>query len=171
MCECMTICLSRTHFSRTHTCVTCVPCVPCVPCVTCVTCPIHTCGLLYSYHHTHTWRIHVCDRTDLYVRHYSCLCAMWLLFLFIYFCCGMTPSCVCRDSFMCVTWRVHVCGIISSCVWHDSFMCVTCAVKAEDSTSRRHRHRHRHLHRHIHIYIHTPHILNKWGSWVSAERR
>ena len=33
--------------------------------------------------------------------------------------------CVWRDSFMCVTWLIHVCDVTHSCVWRDSFMCVT----------------------------------------------
>jgi len=36
----------------------------------------------------------------------------------------MTHSCVWHDSFMCVTWLIHVCDMTHSCVWHDSSMCV-----------------------------------------------
>ena len=32
--------------------------------------------------------------------------------------------CGSRDSFICVTWLIHVCDMTHSCVWHDSFICV-----------------------------------------------
>ena len=30
-----------------------------------------------------------------------------------------------HDSFIYVTWRIHMCGMTHSCVWHGSFICVT----------------------------------------------
>jgi len=30
-----------------------------------------------------------------------------------------------RDSFICVTWLIHMYDMTHSCSWHDSFMCVT----------------------------------------------
>ena len=30
-----------------------------------------------------------------------------------------------KDSFMCVTWLIHVCDMTHSCVWHDSFIRMT----------------------------------------------
>jgi len=34
-------------------------------------------------------------------------------------------SSACHDSFICVTWVVHMCDITRSYAWHDSFICVT----------------------------------------------
>ena len=49
----------------------------------------------------------------------------------------MTPSCVWRDSFVCVTWLLHASDMTHSCVWHDSFMCdmtTTCTLwRARDT--------------------------------------
>ena len=41
--------------------------------------------------------------------------------------CDMTHSYVRHDSFICVTWLIHVCDMTHSYVWHDSSfeMCVT----------------------------------------------
>ena len=39
--------------------------------------------------------------------------------------CGMTHSYVWHDSFMCVTWLIHVCGMTHSWVWHDSIIFMT----------------------------------------------
>ena len=30
-----------------------------------------------------------------------------------------------HDSFICVTWLIHMCAMTHSYVWHDSFICVT----------------------------------------------
>jgi len=37
----------------------------------------------------------------------------------------MTHSYVWHDSFICVTWLIHMCDMTHSYVWHDSFICVT----------------------------------------------
>jgi len=37
----------------------------------------------------------------------------------------MTHSSVWHDSFICVTWLIHLCDMTHSSVWHDSFICVT----------------------------------------------
>jgi len=37
----------------------------------------------------------------------------------------MTPSYVWHDTFMCVTWLIHICDMTHSYLWHDSFICVT----------------------------------------------
>jgi len=39
--------------------------------------------------------------------------------------CDMTHSYVWHDSFICVTWLIHMCDMTHSSVWHDSFICVT----------------------------------------------
>jgi len=36
----------------------------------------------------------------------------------------MTHSYVWHDSFICVTWLIHMCDMTHSYVWHDSFICV-----------------------------------------------
>ena len=37
------------------------------------------------------------------------------------------------DSFMCVTWLIHVCDMTHSYVWHDSFICVTWLIHMRDT--------------------------------------
>ena len=37
-----------------------------------------------------------------------------------------------RDSFMCVTWLLHVCDMPYSCVWHASFICTTWLIHMRD---------------------------------------
>jgi len=37
----------------------------------------------------------------------------------------MPHSYVWHDSFICVTWLIHMCDMTHSYVWHDSFICVT----------------------------------------------
>jgi len=39
----------------------------------------------------------------------------------------MTHSYVWHDSFICVTWLIHMCDVTHSYVWHDSFTYVTYA--------------------------------------------
>ena len=46
----------------------------------------------------------------------------------------MSYSYVCHDSFMCVTWLIHMCDMTHSCVWHDSFICVTWLIHVCDMT-------------------------------------
>jgi len=36
----------------------------------------------------------------------------------------MTHSYVSHDSFICVTWLIHMCDMTHSYVWHDSFICM-----------------------------------------------
>jgi len=69
-------------------------------------------------------------------------CVTWLIHV-----CDLTHSCVWRDSFICVTWRIYeswcglscgghseVCDMTHSRVWHDSFMCVTWLIHMCDMT-------------------------------------
>ena len=46
----------------------------------------------------------------------------------------MTHSCVWHDSFMCVTWLIHMCDMTHSCVWHYSFIYVTWLIHMCDMT-------------------------------------
>jgi len=39
-----------------------------------------------------------------------------------------------HDSFICVTWLIHMCGMTHSYVWHDSFTCVTWLIHMCDMT-------------------------------------
>jgi len=38
------------------------------------------------------------------------------------------------DSFICVTWPIHMCDMTNSYVWHDSFICVTWLIHMCDMT-------------------------------------
>jgi len=92
--------------------------------------------------------------------------------------CDMTPSHVWNDSFICVTWLIHICDmthsyvwLTHSYVWRDSFIRVTWLIHICDVasihmcdstyTSVRHlwsishirTHKHIHTHTHTHIYI------------------
>jgi len=58
--------------------------------------------------------------THSYVWHDSFLCVTWLIHI-VY----MTSSYVWRDSFICVAWLIHMCDMSHSCVLHDSFTCMT----------------------------------------------
>jgi len=54
------------------------------------------------------------------VWHDSFICVTWLIHM-----CDMTHSYVWHDSFICVTWLIHMCDMNHSFVWHDSFICLT----------------------------------------------
>jgi len=67
----------------------------------------------------------VCDMNRSYVWHDSFICVTWLIHI-----CDMTRSYVWHDSFMCALWYTAsslscVCDMTRSCVWHDAFVCVT----------------------------------------------
>ena len=51
----------------------------------------------------------------------------------------MTHSCVCHDSFICVTWLIHadscICVTLTHAhMWHDALMCVTWLIHMCDTT-------------------------------------
>jgi len=48
--------------------------------------------------------------------------------------CDMTHSYVWHDSFICVTWLIHMCDMTHSYVSHDSFIRVTCLIHMCDMT-------------------------------------
>jgi len=98
-----------------------------------------------------TWLVHVCDVTRLcnitlfnkelpHARHDSCTCVTCLTRVR-----DMTHVYEWRDSFICVTWQVHVCDVIRLCditlcnkellhVRHDWGTCVTCLTRVRDMT-------------------------------------
>jgi len=63
------------------------------------------------------------------VWHDSFMCVTWLIHV-----CDMTHSCAWHESFMCVTWLAHVCDMTRSCVWHDSFSCMPWLFHVGDMT-------------------------------------
>jgi len=64
-------------------------------------------GVWHSYV---TWLIHMRQEA---ITHYMTLSVVtWLVHTW-------------HDSFMCVTWLIHMCDMTHSYVWHDSFICVT----------------------------------------------
>jgi len=62
--------------------------------------------------------VRACDMT--YVWQDSFICVTWLVHM-----CDMTHAYVWHDSFMCLTWLVPKCDMTNSYVWHDSCICVT----------------------------------------------
>jgi len=54
------------------------------------------------------------------VWHDSFVCVTWCIHM-----CDMTYSHVWNDAFICVAWLIHMCDMTHSYVWHDSFICVT----------------------------------------------
>ena len=54
----------------------------------------------------------------IHVWHDSFICVTWLIHV-----CDMTHSYVWHDSFICVTWLIHICDVTHSYAWHDSFTC------------------------------------------------
>jgi len=43
-------------------------------------------------------------------------------------------TCVWHDTFMCLTWLIHMCNMTHSYVWHDTFICVTWLIHMCDMT-------------------------------------
>ena len=62
----------------------------------------------------------MCNMTHSYAWHDSFICVTWLIHM-----CDVTYSYVWQNSFMCVTWLIHMCDMTHSCVWHGSFIRVT----------------------------------------------
>jgi len=96
-----------------------------------------------------TWQIYMSDLTCSYVRHNSCICAIWLYVWHDSFMCAtqllhmcdMTPSYVRYDFFICATCIFHSVTCLNvmidmshSYVWHDSFMCATWLMHVCDMT-------------------------------------
>ena len=67
--------------------------------------------------------------THSYVWHDSFICVTWLIHM-----CDMTHSYVWHDSFICVTWLIHMYDMTHSYAWRDSFICVTWLIQMCDMT-------------------------------------
>ena len=63
------------------------------------------------------------------VSHDSFICVTWLIHM-----CDITHPYVWHDSFICVTWLIHMRDMTHSYVWHDSFICVTWHILRCDMT-------------------------------------
>jgi len=79
--------------------------------------PIHMWDMIHSYLQCDN----MCDITLPFVWHYSSY--VWRAHSYVW-----------HDSFLCVTWLVHMCDMTRSYVWHDSFLCVTYLVHMWDMT-------------------------------------
>jgi len=94
-------------------------------------CVKHVCDMAHSY----VWHPHSCAwHPHSYVWHDSfiyeaCMCVCVCVCV-----CVCAPRvdrhatiliCVWHDSFVCVTWLIHMCDMTHLYVWHDSSICVT----------------------------------------------
>jgi len=61
--------------------------------------------------------IHICDAVVTYLIQVT-------YFLYMLNSCDPFFVYVWRDSFICVTWLIHMCVVTHSYVWHNSFTCV-----------------------------------------------
>ena len=71
----------------------------------------------------------ICDMTHSYVWHDSFICVTWLIHIW-----DMTYSYVWHDSFIRVTWLIHMCDMTHWNMWHDSFICATWLIYMCDMT-------------------------------------
>ena len=89
---------------------------------------IHVPCLIQGYDMDHLYGWHSCVRHDSFIRD-SFICVTWLIHM-----CHVTYSYVWHDSFICVTWLIHMCDMTHSYVWHDSSTCVTWLIHMCDMT-------------------------------------
>ena len=68
----------------------------------------------------------MCDMTHSYASHDSFICVTWLIHM-----CHMTHSYVRHDSFICVTWLNHMCDMAHYYVW--SLLIHTCVACTRSS--------------------------------------
>jgi len=76
---------------------------------------------------THPWIVHICCTTPLVIPrhawHDSFMRVTWRIHV-----CDMTHSCVWSDTSIFVSSRIHLCDMTLSCIFRDAFTCVTCIV-------------------------------------------
>jgi len=65
------------------------------------------------------------------VWHDSFICVTWLIHM-----CDMTHSYVWHDSFICVTWLIHISDMTHPYGWHDSFICATWPIADHQANGR-----------------------------------
>jgi len=75
------------------------------------------------------WLIQICDMTHLDVWHDSFICVTWLLHM-----CDMTHSLLDMSVSPHMIWLIQMCDMTHSDVWHDSFICVTWLIQMCDMT-------------------------------------
>ena len=63
------------------------------------------------------------------MRHDSFICVTWPIHM-----CDMTHSYVWHDLFICVIWLNHMCDMTHSYLWHDSFICAIWLIYMCDMT-------------------------------------
>jgi len=91
-----------------------------------------------------------------HVWHDSFICVTWLIHM-----CDMTHLYVWHDPFIRVTWLVHMCDMTHSYVWHDSFIRVTWLIHMCDMTdSLTHSHVWHDTFRRVTWLIHTCDVTN-----------
>ena len=113
-----------------------------------VVCLIHTCDL------THSFTMHVCDMTpSFFIRMcgmthsyhaYVLRCAegvtqrrlvsAYCIHLLSQCLAFLRATCVWHDSFISVTWLIHMCDMPHSYAWFDLFVCVTLLIRMCDMT-------------------------------------
>jgi len=92
----------------------------------------HTAETFIMNPHTHTAETFITHFTHTHIA--EALIQKYKLVEFEKLVLAFRSSYLWHDSFMRVTWLIHVCATTHSCVWHDSFMCVTWLIHACDMT-------------------------------------
>jgi len=78
----------------------------------------------------HVWPTHMSDMNHSYARHASFACLTWLNRTIPFNLILICPRVTTCDSFIRVTWLIHMCDVTDSCVWHNFavYVCVCVAV-------------------------------------------
>jgi len=66
--------------------------------------------------------------THSYVWHDSFICVTWPIHMCVHHLGNV------HDSFICMTWPIHTCDMTYSYAWHDPFICVTWPIHMRDMT-------------------------------------
>jgi len=89
--------------------------------------PLHPCSRSYTW--DSLFVVHVWHDSSIHMFNGETHVTLAPMLTFICVTLFVTHSCVWHDSFMCVTWLIHMCDMTHSYVWHDSFICVTLCVR------------------------------------------